>query len=85
MIKLTHRKWLHDFDYPLLVSQLLDGLVIFLGIRYASWAALRIRIKRLHVKKGSAETLIEEAISIDFRALSSIAVLLFAMVSSGKF
>ena len=45
-----------DFDYPSFVFQPLDGLVILVGIRKASWATLRIRIKHFHIKERSAET-----------------------------
>ena len=52
--KRTEKNFL-DFEYLLLVFQLLDGFGIFLGILLATWAIFCMRKKHFHFNKHSAE------------------------------
>ena len=48
--KINGQKWLSRLRLSFARISASCGLVVFLGIRYASWATLRIRIKHFHFK-----------------------------------
>ena len=56
VFEMIKRSGFLDFDYSLLVFQLLDGLMIFVGIRCASSLTFSIRTRRFHIKQRSLAT-----------------------------